>query len=156
MKYAPYTGSSTDRYENPEKLIWLQISRSWIQYQYHLGNKTEHRKREWYIHVLRMKERRLSCILLPYKHTCQQNVDRTKLILEDTLPSRRNMPEDLILEADGDYVTLENASGFKKFLYGKFKFQIRVLCSIKLTKQQCYWLILIVKCFIIAPRLFSL
>jgi len=48
------------------------------------------------------------------------------------------MPEGLILEADGDYVTLENASGLKKFLYGKFKFQIRVLCSIKLTKQQCY------------------
>jgi len=30
MKYAPYTGSSTDRHGNPEKLIWLQISRSWI------------------------------------------------------------------------------------------------------------------------------
>jgi len=85
-----------------------------------------------------MKEGRLSCTLLPYKHTRQQNVGRTEPILEDTLPSRRNMPEGLILEADGDYVTLENASGLKKFLYGKFKFQIRVLCSIKLTKQQCY------------------
>jgi hypothetical protein len=91
MKYAPYTGSSTERHGNPEKLIWLQISRS--------------------------------------------------------LPSRRNMPEGLILEADGDYVTLENASGLKKFLYCKFNFQKRVLCSIKLTKQQCYRLILIAKMF---------
>jgi hypothetical protein len=60
-----------------------------------------------------MKESGLSYILLPYKHKRQQNVSRTKHILEDTVPSRRNMPEGLILEADGDDFTLENASGLK-------------------------------------------
>jgi hypothetical protein len=33
-------------------------------------------------------------------------------MLEDTLPSRRNMVEGLILEADGHDVTLESVSGF--------------------------------------------
>ena len=60
-----------------------------------------------------MKESRLSYKLLPYKQTRHQNIGRTKLMLEDILPSRRNMPEGLILEADGDDVTLENASGLK-------------------------------------------
>lgn len=60
-----------------------------------------------------MKESQLPCILLPYKHKRQQNVGRTKLILENTLPSRWNMPEGLIHEADGDDVTVENASGLK-------------------------------------------
>ena len=52
-------------------------------------------------------------MLLPYKHTHQQNIGQTNLILVDSLPSRQNMPEGLIVEADGDDVTVENASGFK-------------------------------------------
>jgi len=48
------------------------------------------------------------------------------------------MPECLILEADGDDVTLENASGLKDPCTVIAVSRYGFLCSIKLTKKQCY------------------
>jgi hypothetical protein len=44
----------------------------------HVRNKIEHRKRNWYEHILRMKESRLPHAFLQYKTIGRRNVSRPK------------------------------------------------------------------------------